>query len=283
MMHEVSLKNVVDVHVHAKPDLYPRAYSDWELLEAGIKAGARGIVVKWHYGMTAARAALCNEFKKQIYPEAETMLYGSIVLNRSIGGLNPEAVETALKLGAKIVWMPTTDSINERNLRGKDDGILCVEHGKPVSALKKILHLIKEYDAVLATGHMTLYEIEAVVEAAKNMGINRILVDHPEYWVTHMDIEDQIRLVKDYKVCIGRYYAQPMKDGSFYLNLSDNLECYREIGYRNMIISTDGGQLANPHWEVALKKYMQYFADHGVPMEQIDYMSKELPKNLLGI
>ncbi len=282
-MGSVSLNGVVEVHVHAKPDLYPRSYSDLELLEAGIRVGAKAIVVKWHYGMTAARALLCNEMCKRLYPQADTIMYGSIVLNKPVGGVNSAAVETALKLGAKIVWMPTTDSRNERMLKGKNDGIVCVEHGRVTHEVEEVLRMIREYDAVFATGHLTAEESRVAIEAAKNLGVRRILVDHPEFWVTHMELEEQEKLVRDYDVCIGRYYAQPMPDGSFHVNLSENLECYRRIGHEHMIISTDGGQLANPHWEDALRTYMQYFADHGVPAEHIDYMAKTLPARLLGI
>lgn len=282
-MSDISLKGVVEVHVHAKPDLYPRAYSDMELMEAGVRVQARAIVVKWHYGQTAARVQLCNEMRRRLYPEACVEMIGSIVLNHPVGGINPAAVETALKLGARIVWMPTTDSRNERELKGFHDGIVCVEHGRVTEPVREILNMIREYDAVLGTGHLDAQESLALIDTAKTMGIDRILVDHPEYWVTQMTMEQQLRLVRDYDVCIGRYYAQPMPDGSFHVNLPENLEAYRQIGYKNMIISTDGGQLANPRWEDALRTYMQYFADQGVPKEHIDYMAKELPAKLLGL
>lgn len=282
-MSDISLKGVVEVHVHAKPDLYPRAYSDMELMEAGVRVQARAIVVKWHYGQTAARVQLCNEMRRRLYPEACVEMIGSIVLNHPVGGINPAAVETALKLGARIVWMPTTDSRNERELKGFHDGIVCVEHGRVTEPVREILNMIQEYDAVLGTGHLDAQESLVLIDTAKTMGIDRILVDHPEYWVTQMTMEQQLRLVRDYDVCIGRYYAQPMPDGSFHVNLPENLEAYRRIGYKNMIISTDGGQLANPRWEDALRTYMQYFADQGVPKEHIDYMAKALPAKLLGL
>lgn len=282
-MKDISLKGVVEVHVHAKPDLYPRSYSDMELMEAGVRVQARAIVVKWHYGSTAARASLCNEMRRRLYPDSKTEMCGSIVLNKPVGGINPSAVETALKLGAKSVWMPTMDSRNEREQKGFHDGLVCVENGHVTSSVREVLKLVREYDAVLGTGHLDAQESLILIDTAKNMGINRILVDHPEYWVTEMNMEQQIKLVRDYDVCIGRYYAQPMQDGSFHVNLPENLEAYRKIGYKNMIISTDGGQLANPHWEDALRIYMQYFADQGVPVEHINYMAKELPAKLLGL
>ena len=204
-MSDISLKGVVEVHVHAKPDLYPRAYSDMELMEAGVRVQARAIVVKWHYGQTAARVQLCNEMRRRLYPEACVEMIGSIVLNHPVGGINPAAVETALKLGARIVWMPTTDSRNERELKGFHDGIVCVEHGRVTEPVREILNMIQEYDAVLGTGHLDAQESLVLIDTAKTMGIDRILVDHPEYWVTQMTMEQQLRLVRDYDVCIGRY------------------------------------------------------------------------------
>ena len=50
------MKGVIDMHVHSNPDLRLRAYDDFELMEAGIRAGARGIVIKTHQGSTAERA-----------------------------------------------------------------------------------------------------------------------------------------------------------------------------------------------------------------------------------
>ena len=49
------------------------------------------------------------------------------------------------------------------------------------------------------------------------------------------------------------------------------------------MVDTDGGQTENPHWELALEEYMQYLVDHGIPEEQVYYMTKTIPYRLLGI
>ena len=49
------------------------------------------------------------------------------------------------------------------------------------------------------------------------------------------------------------------------------------------MVYTDGGQTENPHWELALEEYMQYLVDHGIPEEQVYYMTKTIPYRLLGI
>jgi len=107
------MRGVIDMHVHSNPDLRKRAYDDFELMEAGIRVGARAIVIKTHQGTTMDRAYLCNRHNQIVHGgNNDFTMYGSITLNRVVGGLNPKAVEVALKLGAKVVWLPTQSARN---------------------------------------------------------------------------------------------------------------------------------------------------------------------------
>lgn len=90
-------------------------------------------------------------------------------------------------------------------------------------------------------------------------------------------------LVKDYDVILERCYAQNMGGGKYKSNLADNLELIKEVGYKNVMVDTDGGQTENPHWELALAEYMQYLVDHGIPEEHVYHMTHTIPEKLLGI
>ena len=103
-MDKISLEGVVDMHVHASPDLRPRRYDDFELCEAAAGVGARAVVLKSHLGDTTARAYLANRRNLETHPDSAFQAVGSVTLNRCVGGINPEAVENALNLGAKVVW-----------------------------------------------------------------------------------------------------------------------------------------------------------------------------------
>ena len=253
------MKGVIDMHVHTNPDLRLRAYDDLELTDAAVKVGARAIVIKTHQGTTMDRAYLCNRYNKIVHGDNDFTMFGSITLNHPVGGLNPAAVEVALKLGAKVVWLPT-------------------QH-----AQKDIFQLVKDYDAVLGTAHISPEESFIVCDAARAAGVKKLVVTHPEWWVVDMSIEDQKRIVKDYDVLLERCYAQNMGGGKYKSNLPENLEVIREVGYKNVLISTDGGQTENPHWEIAMQQYLQYLSDHGVPDDQIYYMSHTIAAGLLGI
>ena len=119
-MSKVSLKGVCDMHVHSNPDLRLRAYNDFELADAAVRVGARAIVIKSHQGFTANRAYLTNEYVKRVHGETNFTMFGSVTLNKVVGGVNPSAVETALKLGAKVVWLPTQSAKNHIRKMGKD-------------------------------------------------------------------------------------------------------------------------------------------------------------------
>ncbi|MCD8011389.1 MAG: DUF6282 family protein [Lachnospiraceae bacterium] len=285
-MPDVSLRGVIDMHVHSNPDIRKRAYDDFELMEAGIRVGARAIVIKTHQGTTMDRAYLCNRHNEIVHGGSNNFtMFGSITLNRQVGGLNPVATEVALKLGAKVVWLPTQSARNHllKNKKSTEGCVEVVRDGRIVPELNDIFHLVQEYDAVLGTAHVSPEEAFVVVEAARDAGVKKIVVTHPEWWLVGMSLEDQVRIARDYDVLLEHCYAQPLGGGKYKSNLPMNLEAIQAVGYHNILISTDGGQTENPHWELALAEYLQYLSDQGVSEEQIRYMTHDLPARLLGI
>ena len=282
-MGTVSLKGVCDMHVHTNPDLRLRAF---ELADAAVRVGAKAIVIKSHLGFTVNRAYLTNQYVKRVYGENTGFtMYGGVVMNKVVGGINPEAVEKGLKLGAKEIWLPTQSAKRHLEKMGQDPakGIELVRDGKVVPELLDVFRMIKDYNVVLGTAHVSPEEAFVVIEAARDAGVKKIVVTHPEWWVVDMSMEDQIRLVKDYDVILERCYAQNMGGGVYKSNLPDNLEIIKAVGYEHVMVDTDGGQTENPHWELALAEYMQYLVDHGIPEEQVYHMMKTIPYRLLGI
>lgn len=285
-MGKISLKGVIDMHVHSNPDIRHRAYDDFELMEAAIRVGARAIVIKTHQGTTVDRAYLCNRHNEIIHHgDNDFTMFGSVTLNRQMGGLNAAAVESGLKLGAKVIWLPTQSARNnlEKQKRDLSKAVEVIRDGKIVPELQDIFQLIKDFDVVLGTGHLSPEEIFRVVEAARNAGVRKIVVTHPEWWMVGMSLEDQVRLVQDYDIILEHCFAQPMGGGKYKSNLPLNLEAIQACGYKNVMVSTDGGQVENPFWEAALEQYIQYLADHGISEEQIFYMTHEIQTRLLNL
>lgn len=285
-MGKISLKGVIDMHVHSNPDIRHRAYDDFELMEAAIRVRARAIVIKTHQGTTVDRAYLCNRHNEIIHHgDNDFTMFGSVTLNRQMGGLNAAAVESGLKLGAKVIWLPTQSARNnlEKQKGDLSKAVEVIRDGKIVPELQDIFQLIKDFDVVLGTGHLSPEEIFRVVEAARNAGVRKIVVTHPEWWMVGMSLEDQVRLVQDYDIILEHCFAQPMGGGKYKSNLPLNLEAIQACGYKNVMVSTDGGQVENPFWEAALEQYIQYLADHGISEEQIFYMTHEIQTRLLNL
>jgi hypothetical protein len=112
-MSGTDLDGVIDLHVHAGPDVRPRKMSGLELARAARAAGMRGFLFKNHHAPTAISAGVLREAVPGL------AVFGGVALNRSVGGLNPEAVEAALRMGAAAVWLPTLDAEHERAYRGR--------------------------------------------------------------------------------------------------------------------------------------------------------------------
>lgn len=276
-------KGIIDMHIHSAPDLRQRKMNDFELMEVAVSLGCRAIVIKSHLVPTMDRATLVNMVCKEKYPQSDFQMFGGIALNHSVGGINPYAVNAALKLGAKIVWMPTNTAKNHCDKENKGDGVELVKDGKVVDELKVIFREIKDHNAVLATGHISPYECFYVAEAARNAGVKKIVITHPEFHIVGMTMEERKRIVRDYGVMLEMEYAQPIGGGVYKKNLPENVETMREIGCEHFIVSTDSGQMQNPPWYKSIVEYIDYLYDAGFSKEEIDMMTKRSPAKMLGL
>lgn len=279
-----NLKGIYDMHVHTAPDLIPRKYTDFELVDAAIRSHAAGIVIKAHHGSTAARAKLCNLYAAKVYGKTDFTMYGGIVLNHDVGGFNPKAVSTALRMGAKEVWLPTIDARNDREKQKREGGltVLGVDgHLRP--ELLRILEMIKEKNAVLSTGHISPREIFEVCETARNMGITKIVVTHPEFWIVGLSLEEQKKLIHDYGAVMERCYKQPLADHTWKDNCEENIRAIKALGWEHTAIATDSGQVVNEPWEEALTHVVNTLAAGGISHEAIQYMTRTIQKKLLSL
>lgn len=277
------LTGIIDMHIHSAPDIRQRKMDDLELMEAAVERGVRAIVIKSHMVPTVDRAALVNKIRREKYPESDFCMYGSLVMNLAVGGINPWAVEASLKLGAKEIFLPTMTAENHCRKEQKTDFVSVVKDGKIADPLNDVFRLIKDYDVALGTGHCSPEEIFTVVEAARDAGVKKIIITHPEFHIVGMSLEQEKRIVNDYDVLLEKVYAQPIGGGVYKKNLSDNVEHMKEIGCEHFIVSTDGGQMQNPEWYRTIAEYIDYLYEAGFSQDEIDVMTKKNPGKMLGL
>ncbi|MFJ5770759.1 DUF6282 family protein [Psychrobacillus sp. NPDC093180] len=273
----MKLQGVIDMHVHSAPDIRERAHDDLVLTKQAQELEVRAFVLKSHYFPTTDRAWLMNQLQNEV------LVFGSITLNYSVGGINAIAVKHAANLGAKIVWLPTIDAKNHRMHEGEIGGIHLIKDEGISEELNEIFNIIVQYDLVLATGHISKDEILYVVNAARKAGVKKIVVTHPEFHILGLTIADQKHLVEEYEVIFERTYAQPIGNKQYKVNLPEIIAAIKELGYESTLISTDSGQIENPAWNVTLPSYLTYLRAHGIEEEAIKYMTQTLPSYLLNL
>jgi hypothetical protein len=168
---------VIDMHVHSHPDVFGRNLDDIDVATLAKAKGMRGIVLKNHVSETASRAALVMK----VVPGIE--VFGGVVLNKAVGGVNPDAVEWMHRVygsRGKVVWLPTFEADRHVKVLSKPDarGLVVAPGGQVTPEMEAILKIIARENLVLATGHVHPEEIVAVVRRGRELGVKNMLITH---------------------------------------------------------------------------------------------------------
>jgi hypothetical protein len=276
-----------DTHVHIAPDVMERRIDDLTLATRFAELGLAGFVLKSHYVTTAERAAVV----RAAVPGVDVL--GAITLNGSMGGMNPAAVEIAGRLGARIVWMPTVDSRNQRSTTATDlpgskpamwgalqadlhaQGIVpdvvevVADDGTVLEQVRMVLRVIAKHDMVLATGHLAAPEILAVVKEARALGVRRVVVTHPEFTSQRLTVAQQQELAAE-GALLERCFTTPFTGKVAWQDLFDNI---RAVGVEHSILSSDLGQPFNPPVEDGLALFADRLLEAGFKEDEVRTMA----------
>ena len=189
------LVGAIDLHCHSGPAAMPRILDHHEELLDAAAAGFRAVLYKDHFYPGMAHAIILEK----LFPELGVRLYSGVALNNASGGINPHAVDHAIKLGGKIVWMPTLSAANHINVQASgaaktfpktsqkmlDPTPLTAldPNGKLTDATRQVIDLIAEGDIILAGGHLHVSEQHLLFEEAARRGVKKMMVNHPTYIV----------------------------------------------------------------------------------------------------
>jgi hypothetical protein len=282
------LEGSIDIHIHSTPDVYPRLLNDVELAQLAKENGMRAILIKNHYFETASRAKIASEV-------AQFDVFGGIALNLTCGGLNKHSVKMALKLGAKQVWMPT---VHARDFVQNKDHVanLASEIGPDVQGLYilnedgslrdevyEIFDLIKEFDAIFSTGHLSIKEAKVAVREAANRGLNKIIVTHPAATFLNYSIEDMKEILDLGATFLEHGWNDVTRQVTHQLPIPDLLKIVKTIGAEHNIMSTDSGQWLNPPASQQMGIYINEVLKYGIPPKDIRKMVSVNPSKVLGL
>jgi hypothetical protein len=286
-----------DMHVHIAPDVVERRIDDVGLARRCRELGLAGFQLKSHYTSTAERAAVV----RGVVPEID--VFGAVTLNRAVGGMNPLAVEIAAREGARTVWLPTVDSVNEmtgahelapgakppvwmrlqQELREQGVEIEPVpvvdDGGALLPATRAVLDAVARHGMVLATGHLDRDEIFAVVDGAVEAGIATIVITHPEFPAQNIGVDDQRELAAK-GALLERCFTTPHTGKVTWERV---FEAIRATGPEHSVLSTDLGQVFNPPVEDGLALMADRLLEGGFDEEEIHTMAVTNTRRLAGV
>ena len=97
------LVGAIDLHCHSGPAAMPRILDHHEALLDCAAAKFSALLYKDHFYLGVSHALILEK----LFPQTGVKLFSGIALNNASGGINPHAVNHAINIGAKIVWLPT--------------------------------------------------------------------------------------------------------------------------------------------------------------------------------
>jgi hypothetical protein len=285
------LRDGIDMHAHTAPALFRRPIDDFDLAQLARDYGMRGMVLKDHDASTTGRAYhTSKEFRG-------VDAFGSIVLNRSVGGINPYVVEAAIHYGAKVIFFPSNHSKWHAEFFGISDypqlgrplsqmpgpGVTVMDDsGRLTAEALKVIELVASADVCLATGHLSIDEIRLVLDSAKTVGARRVLVTHANWALCRLDLDVQRELIG--KGAYLEYAAVSCVSSIFHeQNPVELAQWINDIGSDRLILSSDLGQFASPPHPEGIRELVAAMLDLGVPADDLQRMLRDNPTHLLGL
>ncbi|AGT08504.1 DUF6282 family protein [Paracoccus aminophilus] len=288
------MKGAVDLHTHPGPSLHPRKVDHIEVVREANEAGMRAVLIKDHYYPTMPVTRLINDNMG-----FTTQAIGAIVLNNPVGGLNPSAVDYALKQGARVVWMATAHAKNHMDHEAKEADfknkfpvnskktvaaiptVLVDDKGAVLDEVKEILDLIAENDAVVSAGHHHISECFPFYEEARARGVTRLFLNHPTY-VNEGSMEDIRQLVAmgvkmEHSICM-------FVPSTFHIFDTDHLrEVIAAAGVENTLFGSDLGQKNNPTPVEGFRQIIEVLIGLGHSDDEIRLMTATNAAQLAGL
>lgn len=281
---------VIDMHVHSHPDVFGRSMDDIDVATLAKARGLRGILLKNHISETASRAALVM----RVVPGIE--VFGGVVLNNAVGGINPDAVEWMHRIyggRGRVVWLPTFESDKHVKTFSKPDavGITVAPNGQVTAQMEAVLKIIARENLLLATGHVHPEEVLAVVKRGRELGVKNIIVTHGLTNVpglTMAQAKEVAGLGAVIEICYLQFQAGPNAPLAFLthwtqIGAKHVAQAIKEIGARSLVLSSDLGQSGNMTHPDGLEAAIAAMKREGITDGDIDTMMRKNPARLLGL
>lgn len=149
--------------------------------------------------------------------------------------------------------------------------------------LEVLDYLVSHPDVILATGHGSRDEIDALIHAAVERGVQRILVNHPHYMIG-ASLEDMVAWSR-----LGAYIELNavafVPDSKFHSNeIEEARNIVAAVGLDKIVVDSDYGQNGNGSPVEGLLRFISMLQEAcGLTQEQMEVMTYHNPAWLLGL
>ena len=291
------LRGMIDMHVHGGPACIRRLPS-MELAREMAAAGYAGFVIKDHHLPTPALAqvvteAIRREQEEGTLPGSGFTAYGSICLNSAVGGMNVNAVDAAVQMGAKVVFLPTVSAPQHIEHQGgmfagstsvpEKPVDVCDENGRLTEETEEVLsYLAAHKEVVLATDHVAARKLDLVLERALELGVERIFMNHPAHTIgaSWEQVDAWVKLP-------GVYLEMQAVD---IIGLSNTWrypvrmveEFFRHVPPEKAVLSSDFGQPPNGSAVAGMEHFLSEVQERiGISDEDLVTMIRTNPEKLM--
>jgi hypothetical protein len=171
------------------------------------------------------------------------------------------------------------------NLNLEGDGFSILNAGGSlIPEVEKVLDMIKKYDMVLASGHISPEEVFALYEAAQKKGIRKLLITH----ASSVDvIERALSVEEQKKLARMGVYLEYVGVELLHESLGKGKDLMtgmiRAVGPEHCVISTDMGLSFEPPPVDGLKNAISSLLKKGFDEKEIGLMTRVNPAKLLDL
>jgi hypothetical protein len=274
------LHGAIDMHFHVDAPFADGSHEQATIATVRLARlrGMRGLLLKNHWEPTGT---LAYHLRLEI-PNFE--LFGGIVMNRTMGGMNAAAVEyMATHIRGKpgrVVWMPAYDSeIESSPPYPKKPFVAVSRNGQLLPEVKDVISAVAKSHLVLASGHIAPEEALMAFREGRSQGVQQMIVTHAMDLAGKMNMDQMLEAVK-LGAIIEFDFRNVLNEGGRQAN------AIRRIGPEHCLISEFWTKNESPREYGGLDgvgAFAEAMRARGFTNHDLDVMFKENPARLLGL
>lgn len=267
------IKGSIDINCHPAPCAV--ANRPFDGAELGIEATKEGMEAICFQSLSVPTSMSVYYIQQIVDRWAKdhgvkpTRIIGGVTLSHEVGGMNPHVVDAEAKLGGKIVWMPVVDASWALDITGQPGGIAVLdENDNVLPGLMECLEVMKQYDLVLVLGSQSTRERLIITDAAKAMGVEKIVAVHVTQPSTKVSLEN-MKLLADKGVYLEHDcwdMHPPLADWN------EIIPAMKTIGVERFVLGSDLGSWPMPPPVATFKRFLGLLVDRGIDESEVEVM-----------